>query len=80
MVDDTEVSEAEEVEDAPCADTLAFPWEGGDIVILDIGQFAERFKALAVRTIFKTGEIEILSEDGKGWKKVSRHLKLVDPK
>lgn len=81
MADDPELPEDEEEDQETLpSDTLYFAWQGGDLVILDIAGFADRFKTLALRTVFKTGELEVLEEDGKRWKKLGRALKAVESK
>ncbi len=72
--------EEEEEEEVVSEDNMSFEWEGGDIAIFRPSEFVKALGALAVRTKYKTGDLEILSADGKAWKKLGRHLKSVDDK
>lgn len=83
MSDDPEIpeEEEEEAEDAvPALETLYFQCDAGDVVITDVPSFIEKFEALAVRSIRKTSDLEVLvaNDDGTAqWKKLGRHLKVV---
>lgn len=58
--------------------TLLVDWQGG--VILFPGgclRFAIAMKASAVRTHYKTGDIEMLERDGRTWRKLGRPMETV---
>lgn len=56
---------------------VCLPWEGGDIVITNAHAFSLAYSTVAIRCTFKTGDLEVLSSDGKQWTKLGRPLKAV---
>lgn len=61
----------------PADPSILLAWDQGDMLILNIATLAKRLDCLAVRTIAKTGDIEVLSSDGAEWRRLGRKLRVV---
>lgn len=61
-------------------DSLYLSYRNGEIVIFSCAAFAEKFETLALRSNFASGDLEVLSKDGRTWKTLGKPVQAVPVK